>query len=87
MRYLPLTPSDRAAMLSNLGGSLLTRFERAGDAARTFWVSSACLPQTIAVVKTRALPLGIEVVAVGECGLDYYRDLLIFARDQNGMGQ
>ena len=36
--------------------------ERAGDAARTFWVSSACLPQTIAVVKTRALPLGIEVL-------------------------
>jgi glycine dehydrogenase len=33
-----------------------------GDSARTFWVSSACLPQTIAVVKTRAEPLGIEVV-------------------------
>ncbi len=30
--------------------------------ARTFWVSAACHPQTIAVVKTRALPLGIEVL-------------------------
>ncbi|WOD38332.1 aminomethyl-transferring glycine dehydrogenase [Nodosilinea sp. E11] len=30
--------------------------------ANTFWVSSACHPQTIAVVKTRALPLGIEVM-------------------------
>jgi glycine dehydrogenase len=30
--------------------------------ATTFWVSEACHPQTIAVVKTRALPLGIDVV-------------------------
>jgi glycine dehydrogenase len=30
--------------------------------AKTFWVSEACHPQTIAVVKTRALPLGIEVL-------------------------
>jgi glycine dehydrogenase len=30
--------------------------------AKTFWVSEACHPQTIDVVKTRALPLGIEVV-------------------------
>ncbi|MBD2111629.1 MULTISPECIES: aminomethyl-transferring glycine dehydrogenase [Cyanophyceae] len=30
--------------------------------AKTFWVSAACHPQTIDVVKTRALPLGIEVV-------------------------
>jgi glycine dehydrogenase len=29
---------------------------------RTFWVSAACHPQTLAVVKTRALPLGIHVV-------------------------
>ncbi|MEM9817293.1 MAG: glycine dehydrogenase (aminomethyl-transferring), partial [Cyanobacteria bacterium P01_D01_bin.6] len=28
---------------------------------KTFWVSAACHPQTIAVVQTRALPLGIEV--------------------------
>ncbi len=27
-----------------------------------FWVSAACHPQTIAVIQTRALPLGIEVV-------------------------
>src|SRR5436190_4940680 len=29
--------------------------------ARTFFVSEKCFPQTIDVVKTRALPLGIEV--------------------------
>ena len=28
----------------------------------TFWVSEACHPQTIAVVKTRALPLGIDIL-------------------------
>jgi glycine dehydrogenase len=30
--------------------------------AKTFWVSELCHPQTIDVVRTRALPLGIEVV-------------------------
>jgi glycine dehydrogenase len=35
---------------------------RKQKAAKTFWVSDACHPQTIAVVKTRALPLGIEVM-------------------------
>ncbi|GAB4365577.1 MAG: aminomethyl-transferring glycine dehydrogenase [Elainellaceae cyanobacterium] len=30
--------------------------------ANAFWVSSACHPQTIEVVKTRAIPLGIEVI-------------------------
>ena len=30
--------------------------------AKTFWVSAACHPQTLDVVKTRALPLDIEVV-------------------------
>ena len=29
---------------------------------KTFWVSEACHPQTIDVVKTRAIPLGIDVV-------------------------
>jgi glycine dehydrogenase len=30
--------------------------------AKAFWVSEACHPQTIDVVKTRAIPLGIEVI-------------------------
>lgn len=30
--------------------------------ANTFWISEACHPQTIDVIRTRALPLGIEVV-------------------------
>jgi len=30
--------------------------------SKTFWVSEACHPQTIAVLQTRAKPLGIEVV-------------------------
>ena len=29
---------------------------------KTFWVSAACHPQTIEVVNTRALPLGIQVI-------------------------
>ncbi|MER3477352.1 MAG: glycine dehydrogenase (aminomethyl-transferring) [Leptolyngbya sp. ERB_1_2] len=32
------------------------------NGAKTFWVSSACHPQTIEVIQTRAIPLGIEVL-------------------------
>ncbi|MEO0541527.1 MAG: aminomethyl-transferring glycine dehydrogenase [Cyanobacteria bacterium P01_A01_bin.105] len=35
---------------------------KAAKAAKQFWVSAACHPQTIEVVKTRALPLGVEVI-------------------------
>ncbi|MEO8214128.1 MAG: glycine dehydrogenase (aminomethyl-transferring), partial [Myxococcales bacterium] len=34
----------------------------AEETGRAFWISAACHPQTIEVVKTRAEPLGIEVV-------------------------
>jgi glycine dehydrogenase len=34
----------------------------AKNKAKTFWVSDACHPQTIHVVQTRAIPLGIEVI-------------------------
>ncbi|MBD1844382.1 aminomethyl-transferring glycine dehydrogenase [Cyanobacteria bacterium FACHB-63] len=32
------------------------------NSAKTFWVSSACHPQTIEVIQTRAIPLGIQVI-------------------------
>jgi glycine dehydrogenase len=35
---------------------------QAKNGAKTFWVSEACHPQTIAVIQTRAKPLGIEVI-------------------------
>ncbi len=35
---------------------------RKAKGVKTFWVSQDCHPQTIAVIKTRALPLEIEVV-------------------------
>jgi glycine dehydrogenase len=34
----------------------------AKQGAKTFWVSELCHPQTIAVIKTRAQPLGIDVM-------------------------
>jgi glycine dehydrogenase len=34
----------------------------AEEPGRAFWISSACHPQTVEVVKTRAEPLGIDVV-------------------------
>ncbi len=43
--------------------TLLHRVEAKSDA---FWVSDACHPQTIELVKTRARPLGIEVIVGGE---------------------
>jgi glycine dehydrogenase len=39
--------------------------------ANAFFVSSACHPQTIAVVKTRALPLGIEIIVGDHRDFDF----------------
>jgi glycine dehydrogenase len=44
-----------------------------GEAARTFLVSDACHPQTVDVVRTRAEPLGIEVVVADVDGYDLAR--------------
>ncbi|MDA0865504.1 MAG: aminomethyl-transferring glycine dehydrogenase [Cyanobacteria bacterium] len=44
---------------------------RKQKAAKTFWVSEACHPQTLAVIKTRALPLGIEVVVGDHRSADF----------------
>lgn len=43
--------------------------------SKTFWVSEACHPQTIDVVKTRAMPLGIEVVVGDHRTLDFEQPL------------
>jgi len=42
--------------------AMLLAFAETKGAAKTFFVSELCHPQTIDVVKTRAWPLGIEVV-------------------------
>jgi len=44
---------------------------RKQKAVRRFWVSETCHPQTIAVVQTRAQPLGIEVVVGDHRQLDF----------------
>ncbi len=41
----------------------------------TFWISEACHPQTIDVIKTRALPLGIEVVVGDHRSIDFDRQI------------
>ncbi|NJL45260.1 MAG: glycine dehydrogenase (aminomethyl-transferring), partial [Leptolyngbyaceae cyanobacterium SM2_3_12] len=44
---------------------------RKQKSCRTFWVSQGCHPQTLEVVKTRAQPLGIEVVVGDHCTLTF----------------
>ncbi len=39
--------------------------------AKTFWVSSACHPQTIEVVRTRAVPMGIDVLVSDHATFDF----------------
>ena len=39
-------------------------------AAKSFWVSSHCHPQTVEVIKTRALPLGVNVIVSEQPPLD-----------------
>jgi glycine dehydrogenase len=41
----------------------------------SFWVSKDCHPQTIDVIKTRALPLGIEVIVGSHQELDFSQPL------------
>ena len=40
-----------------------------------FWISEACHPQTIDVIKTRALPLGIEVIVGDHRSIDFDRQI------------
>jgi glycine dehydrogenase len=44
----------------------MTMLHRVNPKTDAFWVSEACHPQTIELVKTRARPLGIEVIVGGE---------------------
>ena len=44
---------------------------RQEQATRAFFVSETCHPQTIAVVKTRARPLGIEVIVGDHCSWNF----------------
>jgi glycine dehydrogenase len=41
----------------------------------TFWISEACHPQTIDVIKTRAIPLGIEVVIGDHRSIDFSQEI------------
>ncbi len=41
----------------------------------SFWISAACHPQTIDVIKTRALPLGIEVIIGDHQSIDFSQPL------------
>ncbi len=41
----------------------------------SFWVSEACHPQTIDVIKTRALPLGIDVIVGDHRSIDFSQPL------------
>ncbi|MFO0775004.1 MAG: aminomethyl-transferring glycine dehydrogenase [Nitrospiraceae bacterium] len=50
-----------------------------GDARTKFFVSAACHPQTIAVVQTRAEPLGITVTVGDVADLDRHKDGLVGA--------
>jgi glycine dehydrogenase len=55
--------AEAMAMLHRLGG--------ASAEGKPFFVSEHCHPQTIAIVRTRAAPLGIEVVVADERGHDF----------------
>ncbi len=43
--------------------------------ANIFWVAESCHPQTIDVIKTRALPLGIEVIVGSHENLDFSQSI------------
>ena len=44
---------------------------RKQKAVKTFWVSAVCHPQTLEVIRTRALPLGIEVIVGDHRSADF----------------
>lgn len=45
--------------------------DKAAKTAKRFWVSSACHPQTLEVIRTRSQPLGIEVVVGDHRRVDF----------------
>src|SRR5262249_53730557 len=52
---------DQSTAAAEAMGMCLAAFRAAGEARQSFFVSQDCPPQTIAVVQTRAEPLGITI--------------------------
>lgn len=51
-----------AEAMTMVYGIVASQKKRQAEPSQQFFISTACHPQTIAVVQTRAIPLGIEVV-------------------------
>ncbi len=51
---------------------------KVAKAAKRYWVSAGCHPQTIEVIKTRSQPLGIEVVVGDHQQVDFSSDAPFF---------
>src|SRR5713226_1013135 len=53
----------------------MLRAVHGGSSADVFFVSEACHPQTIEVVRTRAAPLGIQVVVANQHGFEFQKNV------------
>ena len=61
---LTALPLSNASLLDEgtaAAEAMVMCFEHAGRARKTFWADAATHPQTLAVMRTRALPLGIDL--------------------------
>ncbi len=52
--------------------------DKAAKQAKRYWVSAACHPQTIEVIKTRSQPLGIEIVVGDHRHIDFEAEAPFF---------
>jgi glycine dehydrogenase len=53
----------------------MLRAVHGGSSADAFFVSEACHPQTIEVVRTRAAPLGIQVIVGNHHGFEFHKNV------------